>query len=544
MTGHVAVLIALSPLSLLAMALVPSEWANRHPTSTARTGEVLIWTGVGISLVGAYAYLREGLFSSQFLSLPLDGANWLSLSVYFDSLTAVMLMLVSFIGAVVTRFSRNYLDGDPGQGRFHKWLSVTLGSVLALIVSGNLLMLTIAWMMTSLSLHRLLTFYPDRLGGVVAARKKFVISRLGDACLIAAVVVVYQAFDTLEFGPLFAAADALDMSDSAQGARHTQALAPMISVLLVFAALLKSAQFPFHSWLPEVMETPTPVSALMHAGIINAGGFLLVRMSHIVVLSPTTLSFLAMVGAITALYGSLVMLTQTSVKKALAFSTVGQMGFMMLQCGLGAFSAAVLHIVAHALYKAHAFLSCGSVVDLARASWVQTPRHTPQVGPMLGWFVFALAMTLVVGTVFGVSPETEPGTTVLGGTVVLAVTYLLWNSSGANRGWAERARLAGLALLVCLAYFTVQAIFAHTLAGALPSRTPPAGRLELAVTYGVILLFAGALLIQAGMPGRAGSGLWQRLYVHLYNGLYISAIANRLIERIWPLPHTPRQPTA
>ena len=137
---------------------------------------------------------------------------------------------------------------------------------------------------------------------------------------------------------------------------------------LVCGAMLKSAQFPFHSWLPDTMETPTPVSALMHAGIINAGGFLIVRLSPLVTLSPLSLHILAVVGAFTAIFASLVMMTQASVKRMLAFSTIAQMGFMMLQCGVGAFSIAVLHIVAHSLYKAHAFLSSGSVVSISKSS--------------------------------------------------------------------------------------------------------------------------------------------------------------------------------
>jgi len=148
-----------------------------------------------------------------------------------------------------------------------------------------------------------------------------------------------------------------------------------ICLLLVGVAMLKSAQFPFHSWLPDTMETQTPLSALMHAGIINAGGFLIVRLSPVVSLSPVALNTLAIVGAFTAIFASLVMMTQASIKRMLALSTIAQMGFMMLQCGLGAFSIAVLHIVAHSLYKAHAFFIVGQrggdfqkFVDPARTS--------------------------------------------------------------------------------------------------------------------------------------------------------------------------------
>src|SRR5690606_5255778 len=132
--------------------------------------------------------------------------------------------------------------------------------------------------------------------------------------------------------------------------------------LIICGALLKSAQFPFHTWLPDTMGTPTPVSTLMHAGIINAGGYLVIRLSPLLVENTTAMLFLATIGAVTLASASLVMLTQTSVKRMLAYSTIAQMGFMLLQCGLGAYALAVLHLIAHSLYKAHAFLSSGSTV--------------------------------------------------------------------------------------------------------------------------------------------------------------------------------------
>ena len=134
------------------------------------------------------------------------------------------------------------------------------------------------------------------------------------------------------------------------------------AALLAIAALLKSAQFPTHGWLTEVMETPTPVSALLHAGVVNAGGFLLIRFADVMLQAPVVLAVLVMVGGFTALFGSLVMLTQSAVKTSLAWSTVAQMGFMILQCGLALFPIALLHIVAHSLYKAHAFLASGSAI--------------------------------------------------------------------------------------------------------------------------------------------------------------------------------------
>jgi len=523
-------------MALIALACVPSNWANRHARTMAAASETLMWMSLLAACLAALALMMPGS-PGQASPIPVaPKPSAVAPTVYFDALTAVMWLLVSFIGSAVTRYARRYLEGDPGQGMFCKWLSVTIGAVLGLILSGNLLWFTLAWMVTSLSLHRLLTFYGDRPGALLAARKKFLISRLGDICLIIAMVLIYHEFDTLDFGLIFAAAEQLAKAAPGLDATASAPALTGIGGLLIAAAALKSAQFPFHSWLPEVMETPTPVSALMHAGIINAGGFLIVRMSPVIVLTPQVLSVLAVIGAATALYGSLVMLTQTSVKKALAFSTVGQMGFMMLQCGLGAFSAAILHIVAHACYKAHAFLSAGSVIDLARASWVHTAPRKQSAGALFAVFVAALAMTFVTGSLFGISPRTEPGVLALGAILVLSVTFLMWKSLGAHPGRTAIGRSVALAAAVCLVYFTLQAGFAHLLQAALPAHQPVRTDFDVAIMAGVIMLFTGVLLLQTRLPGRIHSPLWQRLYVHCYNGLYVSSIANRLVERLWPLP--------
>jgi NAD(P)H-quinone oxidoreductase subunit 5 len=216
--------------------------------------------------------------------------------------------------------------------------------------------------------------------------------------MIAVIVLVHDVFHTWNFSALFNAANELHKSGLTTSSLEINS----ICFLLVAGAMLKSAQFPFHSWLPDTMETPTPVSALMHAGIINAGGFLIIRLNPLVTLSPAALSTLALFGAFTALFASLVMLTHASVKRSLAFSTVAQMGFMMLECGLGAFGLAVLHLVAHSLYKAHAFLASGSIVSMAKSAW--TPTEKPNAHPLTFAAAFATAIALALGCawIFGV----------------------------------------------------------------------------------------------------------------------------------------------
>ena len=510
--------VALGPLVLLAAVLMPASFANRH---SRRLADFASWLTLGVFGLAVLAAVSR--FVSSPLALEAAGVGPLRIDLYFDTLSAVMLLLVSFLGAVVMRYSGNYLAGDPQQGKFIKWLSVTIGSVLTLVVSGNLLMFTLAWVATSLSFHQLLIFYPDRPAAMLAARKKFLISRLGDACLVGALILTWQCFGTWNFGEMFAAAEAL----RAQGGAEASCLG-WASVLLVAGALLKSAQFPFHSWLPDTMETPTPVSALMHAGIINAGGFLVVRLSPIIAGSPTALNALALVGAFTALFASVVMLTQTSVKRSLAYSTIAQMGFMMLQCGLGAFALAVLHIVAHALYKAHAFLSSGSIVSISKSAWV--PSERPAAHPLIlaGTLCTAVALTWITAAPFGVSVSTEPGVLLLGAVFMMALAYLLWNL------WASshRTALLGWGLLMGAAaatsYFALHAVFEKLLASSLPPYAPVRSPLEYGVMALVALLFMAVLILQSQLPSWSATRLGRALYVHASQGFYLGTIANRL----------------
>ncbi|WP_009959046.1 proton-conducting transporter membrane subunit [Verrucomicrobium spinosum] len=515
--------VAAGPLVMLAAALVPSRLANRHGR---RFAALASWLSLGVFVVALSAGIGF-LFAGPLVAGGL-GVGSVRIGVYFDMLSAVMLLLVSFLGAVVVRFAGNYLAGDPQQGKFTKWLCVTIGSVLVLCISGDLLMFTLSWTATSLSLHKLLTFHPDRPAAMLAARKKFLISRLGDACLVGALVMTWQCFGTWNFTEMFAAAAVL----REQGGAYPSCLG-WTSVLLVAGALLKSAQFPFHSWLPDTMETPTPVSALMHAGIINAGGFLVVRLSPIIAGAPAALNALAVVGAFTALFASLVMLTQTSVKRSLAYSTIAQMGFMMLQCGLGAFALAVLHIVAHSLYKAHAFLSSGSIVSMTRSAWV--PSERPGAHPLILVITLssAIALTWGVGAIFKLSPASDAGVMLLGAVFMMGLAHLLWNL------WASshRSSLVDWGLLVgggvAIAYFALHAAFEKLLASSVASYTPLRSPLEFGVMAMVVLLFMAVLVLQSQLPCWSATRLGRVFYVHASQAFYLGQFANRLTLAIY-----------
>lgn len=528
-------LCAAGPLLLAAVALrslwspPPSPDRSRRPAAPPVTASFAAsLAAVAIALAAAAAWAVHGTLRTGTI-----GMAGVGFGLYLDGLTAVMLVLVAFVGAVVIRYSGRYLDGDPNHARFMGWLSLTLAAVLLLIVSGNLLQFALAWVGTSVGLHRLLVFYGERPAAVLAARKKFLASRIGDVCLIAAMVLLHGAFGSLDYAGIFAGADALRTSGADPA---LSAPVHAIAFLLVVAALLKSAQFPLHGWLTEVMETPTPVSALLHAGIINAGGFLVLRFADVVSLSTPSLHVLALVGGLTALFGSVVMLTQTSVKVSLAYSTIAQMGFMMLQCGLGAFSAALLHIVAHSLYKAHAFLSSGSVIDIARASWSPSPGgklHPARLALAVG---AVLVVALAVGTMSGASLAAKPGVFALGAIMLFGLVHLIAGAIDERPTGYVIGRASALAVLVATVYFALQFGAERLLAGSLPE-VREAGTLLGHVIVAVVVLGFGALTVfQNLMPRHAGEPRWQALHIHIANGFYVNTLANRLVLRIWPSP--------
>ena len=519
MTHPVALIALLPPAALAAAALAPTPGDGDAPKIIASR---CIFAGL-TALAGALA-LAALVASRGPLFLQLLSLRGVGLSLYVDALSAILLALVSFIGVVVLRFSRNYLDGDPGQSRFFKWLALTLAAVLTLIVSGNLALLIAAWIVTSLGLHRLLLFYPERPAAQFAAKKKFVASRIGDLCLLAAAWLLWTRFGTLELPELMASAKALPPA--------RELSAP--GLLIACAALLKSAQLPMHGWLIEVMETPTPVSALLHAGVINAGGFLVLRLADVVVLSDAAMTTLALIGGATALFGSVVMLTQTSVKASLAYSTVAQMGFMMLECGLGAFPAAALHIVAHSLYKAHAFLSSGSIIDLARASWTPSPTGQPHPARYLLAIVATPLFALVVGAFFGATLMERPGAIVLAAILLMGLAHLFANAWDERVNMAVLGRTAVMATLVAALFFTLHAGAERLLAQSLPLSAPLRSALEAIIACVVIFSFGAVTLFQSVMASHAKSNFWQAAYVHLSQGLYLNAFANRLMLRLWP----------
>ena len=476
---------------------------------------------VVLNLLAAIAAVSATAWARAPLELPLLGhAGW-GLGLRLDAISVSLYALVALVGAVVVRFSRSYFDGDPRRPGFLVDLCLTLTAVSLLVLAGNVLQLVLAWIGTSFGLNRLLLQFRDRPAVPAAAYKKFVVARLGDALLIGAVAVLVLRFETAEIGPLLAEVRA------AIGSGEAPLAVDLAAILLVLAACMKSAQFPGHGWLIDMVEVPTPVSALLHAGLINAGGFLVIRFADVVAASPTAMVLLATIGALTAVFGSLVTLTQTSVKVSLAYSTVAQMGFMLLQCGLGAFGAALVHLVAHSLYKAHAFASSGSTIEAARLRPTAL-RPTQTSAPPRAWVVattmlVACAAVLAGAWAWGLTLAEEPALIALGSILALGLTHVLVRAAALARGPAGLGLVlesAALAFAFAGVYFGLQ----RGVGALVDGLVPEPGGLGLAATLGMlalVLVFAVVAVAQWLPASRTHSRAWQRAYVALRHGLYV-----------------------
>ncbi len=516
----IAFLPLLAPIVFAALAFIAFRGPQMRPAAVLR----IVETGaiVAMAVAGASALI---LALSGSATSPLIGAGGLGFSVRLDPVSAVILLLVSFVGWVVVRFSATYMDGEARQGRFTGWLCLTLAAVMLLVVAGNVFQLAIAWIATSLALHKLLLHYPERIAAQRAARKKWITARLGDAAMLAAMVLIFVTYGT---------GDVISILEAARGGEETR-FATWIAAALAMAAILKSAQFPMHGWLTEVMETPTPVSALLHAGVINAGGFLLIRFADVMLLSPAVLAVLVMIGGFTALFGGLVMLTQSAVKTSLAWSTVAQMGFMILQCGLALFPLALLHIAAHSLYKAHAFLASGGAVEGVAAIRRPGPVAIPNSIAVGRAFLIALAIYAVAGFAFGLTGK-SPQAIALGAILIFGVAYLLAQGLADAAPRVLTQRTATYSVAATVGYFALQTGAEWLTAGTLPP-TPPPGPLEWALIVLALLSFGLVAVVQAMFPLWAYHPAAAGLRVHLSNGLYANAVFDKLLGG-WSTKHS------
>jgi NADH-quinone oxidoreductase subunit L len=338
-------------------AVVQQIFGNVLP----RKGDwVVVGTMAGslvLSLVAmlAWAALPEGhYFAASWSWFVLAGGITFKMGMVVDGLTAALLCVVTIVSSVVFLFSTGYMKGDPRYPRFFFWLSFFGVSMLLLTLADNLLMLFIGWELVGLCSYKLIGFWSQDLANAEAAKKAFITTRAGDVGMLIGIMILYAQCHTLQIEGIFAAV-------KGRAFEGHEVLLGLAGVGLFFGAIGKSAQFPLHVWLPDAMAGPTPVSALIHAAtMVAAGVYLSARMFPL--FTPDALGFIAWTGGITAFVGAIIAVTQTDIKKVLAYSTISQLGYMILGVGVGAPWAAMFHLCTHAMFKACLFLGSGSVI--------------------------------------------------------------------------------------------------------------------------------------------------------------------------------------
>lgn len=502
-----------APLALLPVILLALVTPGKRPGSLPMLAELAAFCAFGLTLVGLVQAALGTYTGIAILDAPF------TLALRADLVAASIAALVGFIGWIVMRYSRTYLDGEAHEGAFHGLMLTTLAAVLVFAQAGTLPTLIIATFVVGLTLRKLLLFYPDRPEAQRAATKFAYVWHAGDVLLAFAAGLLFSRFGTLDLSTLPAAAAATGL-----GLAGTLAVAAIVA-----AAALKTAAFPLHGWLTEVMEAPTPVSALLHAGIINSGGVLLITAAGLVQQSTGAMAALVMIGGFTALFGAAVMLTQSAIKTALAWSTISQMGFMLLQCGLGLWTLALLHIVAHSLYKAHAFLSSGTAVTEVSNIRRPGPVAVPSVPAVLKSFALALAIFAAIATAFtfAFGPKT-PQALALGAILIFGVAYLVAQGLADRAPVALTKRTAGASLAAAIGYFSFQTI-AQSIWGPVLPAAPMPGELEWALLVIAVASFGLVAFAQALFPLWAHHPATAALRVHLANGLYLNALLDRAI---------------
>ncbi|MDT8325361.1 MAG: NADH-quinone oxidoreductase subunit L, partial [Bacteroidota bacterium] len=292
----------------------------------------------------------------------------IDLGFMVDRIVAIMLVVVTLITALVHLFSIGYMKGDPKYHRFFAYLGVFAFSMLGIVITNNLLMMYAAWELVGLSSYLLIGFWYEKPAPGYAATKAFLVNRVGDIGMWIGIMILFTNYGTFRFDEIFAAIAAGHLPFA------SEAWLTAAGILIFMGAIGKSAQFPLHTWLPDAMEGPTPVSALIHAAtMVAAGVYLVARVFPM--LSGDALFFIAIIGTITAFVAATIALVQNDIKKVLAYSTVSQLGYMVLALGVGAYTAGFFHLVTHAMFKACLFLGSGSVIHAMHAGLHHIDDH-------------------------------------------------------------------------------------------------------------------------------------------------------------------------
>jgi NAD(P)H-quinone oxidoreductase subunit 5 len=316
----------------------------------------------GTAMVLSFALLWSQIQGHEIYTRTIEwasaGSFHLSMGYTIDPLSSLMLVIVTTVALLVMIYTDGYMAHDPGYVRFYAYLSIFSSSMLGLVISPNLVQIYIFWELVGMCSYLLIGFWYDRRAAADACQKAFVVNRVGDFGLLLGMLGLYWATGSFEFSVI---------GERLEGLLNSGALAPglaaLFGILVFLGPVAKSAQFPLHVWLPDAMEGPTPISALIHAAtMVAAGVFLIARMYPVLEQLPSVMTLIAWTGCFTAFLGATIALTQNDIKKGLAYSTVSQLGYMVMAMGIGAYSAGLFHLMTHAYFKAMLFLCSGSVI--------------------------------------------------------------------------------------------------------------------------------------------------------------------------------------
>ena len=353
------------PLASLAGSIIAGLFGKKIGRSGAHTVTIL---GVTISFILSVAVLYDVIqngntFNGEIYTWAVSGNIPLVIGFLIDPLTAMMMVVVTFVSLTVHIYTIGYMHDDPGYQRFFSYISLFTFSMLMLVMANNFLQLFFGWEAVGLVSYLLIGFWYTRESAIYANLKAFLVNRVGDFGFLLGVAAIYVYFGTLDYRAVFAIASshADTMVQIIPGVDWS--LMTLICILLFIGAMGKSAQVPLHVWLPDSMEGPTPISALIHAAtMVTAGIFMVARMSPLFELSETALSVVLVIGAITALFMAFLGMVQNDIKRVVAYSTLSQLGYMTVALGASAYAASMFHLMTHAFFKALLFLAAGSVI--------------------------------------------------------------------------------------------------------------------------------------------------------------------------------------
>jgi NADH-quinone oxidoreductase subunit L len=345
-----------------------------RPTAKAAVTTI----GVGVLVLAALAAGAAVLESARLhAATPLVVRYWewmpvgnlrLDFALQFDQLSAVMVLVVTGVGALIHIFSVGYMHDDPGYARYFAYLNLFVFFMLTLVLGANFPVMFVGWEGVGLCSYLLIGFWFTETINADAGKKAFIVNRIGDFGFLLAMFLIFRATGSLDFGPVFARAPGV--------LPHGGATITAVTLFLFLGCTGKSAQIPLYTWLPDAMQGPTPVSALIHAAtMVTAGVYLVARCSVLFALSPLGSATVAGVGALTALFAATIALKQWDIKRVLAYSTISQLGYMFLGVGSGAYAAGIFHLVTHAFFKALLFLGAGSVIHAMHRAYHATHAH-------------------------------------------------------------------------------------------------------------------------------------------------------------------------